>query len=133
MTNISHSDLMASRYGQRPPKNSRLRISIAAAVLLAIFITWAISITFFAPATVKASVAGYQVVDASHTIIRFSITKPEGQDAVCAARVLDKAYNVVGYREVLVKSATDANTVISTSVNTVQEGVTGLVDHCWLK
>ena len=124
---------MASRYGHKPANNSRLRISIAAAVLLTIFLAWAASVTFLAPPTVKASVAGYQVVDSAHTTIRFTVMKPADKDAVCAARVLDKAYSVVGYREILIDAGAAESKVFSVSVNTTQEGVTGLVDNCWLK
>jgi hypothetical protein len=133
MTKTTDSDLMASRYGHKPAKNSRLRISIAAAVLLTIFLAWAASVTFLAPPTVKASVAAYQVVDSAHTTIRFTVLKPADKDAVCAARVLNKSYSVVGYREILVKASVDENKVLSTSVNTTEAGVTGLVDNCWLK
>jgi hypothetical protein len=133
MTKNFDSDLMASRYGRKPAKNNRLRISIAAGALLSIFLAWAISISFFAPPTVKASVAGFDIIDDSHTVIRFTVVKPSGKDAVCAARVLDQAYSVVGYREILVSASTSENEVLSVSVNTTQEGVTGLVDECWLK
>jgi len=133
MTNTNHDDLMASRYGKKPVRNSRLKISIAAAVLLAVFLAWAAWVTIFAPPTVKASVAGYEVVDSSHTTIRFDVARPAGKDAVCAARVLDKAYSVVGYREILIDAGAADNKVFSVSVNTTQEGVTGLVDNCWLK
>jgi len=133
MTNTNHDDLMASRYGKKPVRNSRLKISIAAAALLAVFLAWAAWVTIFAPPTVKASVAGYEVVDSSHTTIRFDVVKPAGKDAVCAARVLDKAYSVVGYREILIDAGAADNKVFSVSVNTTQEGVTGLVDNCWLK
>ena len=133
MTNSTDSDLMASRYGRKPAKNSRLRISVAAAVLLAIFVAWAAWVTIFAPPTVKASVAGYEVVDSEHTTIRFTVSKPTDKDAVCAARVLNKAYSVVGYREVFVAADTNDASVLTTSVNTTEAGVTGLVDRCWLK
>jgi hypothetical protein len=133
MTNTNHDDLMASRYGKKPVRNSRLKISIAAAALLAVFLAWAAWVTIFAPPTVKASVAGYEVVDSSQTTIRFNVVKPAGKVAVCAARVLDKAYSVVGYREILIDAGAAENKVFSVSVNTTQEGVTGLVDNCWLK
>lgn len=133
MTKTNHDDLMASRYGKKPVRNSRLKISIAAAAMLAVFLAWAAWVTIFAPPTVKASVAGYEVVDSSHTTIRFDVVKPTGKDAVCAARVLDKAYSVVGYREILIDAGAPENKVFSVSVNTTQEGVTGLVDNCWLK
>jgi hypothetical protein len=133
MTNTNREDLMASRYGKKPARNSRLKISVAAAALFAIFLAWAAWVTIFAPPTVKASVAGYEVVDSSHTTIRFDVVKPAGKDAVCAARVLDKAYSVVGYREILINADAADNNVFNVSVNTTQEGVTGLVDNCWLK
>lgn len=133
MTKSFDSDLMASRYGKKPTKNSRLRISIAATVMLTVFLVWAASVTIFAPPTVKASVAGYEIVDSAHTTIRFTVIKPANKDAVCAARVLNQAYSVVGYREILVKASVDENKVLNTSVNTTEAGVTGLVDHCWLK
>jgi hypothetical protein len=46
---------------------------------------------------------------------------------------MNKAYSVVGYKEVSIAANQDASGVITVSVNTTETGVSGLVDHCWLK
>jgi len=131
---MTTNQTLDERYGRKPTRfSSRTRLWIAASALLAIFFAWAIGVTFFAPATVTASVAGYEVIDSEHTVIRFSVDKPANRQAVCAARVLNKAFGVVGYKEISIAANQDASGVISTSVNTTETGVSGLVDRCWLK
>jgi hypothetical protein len=130
---MTTNQTLDERYGRKPSRlKPRTRIWIAAIALLAIFFTWAIGVTFFSPASASASVAGYDVIDAEHTIIRFTVDKPANKSAVCAARVLNKGYGVVGYKEVAIAANHDASGVITVSVNTTETGVSGLVDHCWL-
>ena len=122
------------RYGRKPSRfSSRVRIWVAAIALLTIFFGWATWVTFFAPPTSTASVAGYEVIDSAHTVIRFTVDKPANRAAICAARVMNKAYSVVGYKEVSIAANQDASGVITVSVNTTETGVSGLVDRCWLK
>jgi hypothetical protein len=122
------------RYGRKPSRfSSRARIWVAAIALLGIFFSWATWVTFFAPAAATASVAGYDVIDSAHTVIRFTVDKPAKRAAICAARVMNKAFGVVGYKEVSIAANQDASGVITVSVNTTETGVSGLVDHCWLK
>lgn len=131
---MTTNQTLDDRYGRKPTRfSSRTKISVAAAALLTIFLGWGIWVTFFAPVSATASVAGYEVVDSEHTVIRFSLDKPTGKPVVCAARVMNKAYSVVGYKEVLVPANSDASGVITVSVNTTETGVSGLVDRCWLK
>ncbi len=131
---MTTNQILDERYGRTATRfSSRAKIATAAIALLALFLGWGVWVTFFAPAKATASVAGYDVVDAEHTIIRFSLDKPAGTTVVCAARVMNKAYSVVGYKEVLVPANQDATGVITVSVNTTETGVSGLVDRCWLK
>jgi len=131
---MTTNQILDERYGRNATRfSSRAKIATAAIALLALFLGWGVWVTFFAPAKATASVGGYDGVDAEHTIIRFSLDKPAGTTVVCAARVMNKAYSVVGYKEVLVPANQDATGVITVSVNTTETGVSGLVDRCWLK
>jgi polyisoprenoid-binding protein YceI len=131
---MTTNQTLDERYGRKRSRfSSRAKIWVAAIALLGVFFGWATWVTFFSPAAAAASVAGYDVIDSSHTVIRFTVDKPAGRKAVCAARVMNKAFSVVGYKEVSIARNQDASGVITVSVNTTEAGVSGLVDRCWLK
>jgi hypothetical protein len=129
---MSNEKLMQDRYG-RTSKPSRGRVIALASALFAIFMGWAIWVSFFSPQTAKPAVQGYEVVDESTTIVRFSVAKPLESTAICAVEVLSKSYAVVGFREVVIGPETNPYALIEATVNTTSLGVTGLVEKCSLK
>jgi hypothetical protein len=129
---MSNEKLMQDRYG-RTSKPSRGRVIALASALFAIFMGWAIWVSFFSPQTAKPAVQGYEVVDESTTIVRFSVAKPLESTAICAVEVLSKSYAVVGFREVVIGPETNPDALIEATVNTTSLGVTGLVEKCSLK
>jgi hypothetical protein len=129
---MSNEKLMQDRYG-RTSQPSRGKVIALASALFAIFMTWAIWVSFFSPQTAKPAVQGYEVVDESTTIVRFRVAKPADATAVCAVEVLSKSYAVVGYREVVIGPESSADALIEATVNTTSLGVTGLVEKCSLK
>jgi hypothetical protein len=129
---MSTEKLMQDRYG-RTSKPSRGRVIALASALFAIFMGWAIWVSFFSPQTAKPAVQGYEVVDESTTIVRFSVAKPLESTAICAVEVLSKSYAVVGFREVVIGPETNPDALIEATVNTTSLGVTGLVEKCSLK
>jgi hypothetical protein len=129
---MSNEKPMQDRYG-RTSQPSRGKVIALASALFAIFMTWAIWVSFFSPQTAKPAVQGYEVVDESTTIVRFSVAKPQDATAVCAVEVLSKSYAVVGFREIVIGPETSADALIEATVNTTSLGVTGLVEKCSLK
>jgi hypothetical protein len=129
---MSNEKLMQERYG-RTSKPSRGKVIALASVLFAVFMGWAIWVSFFSPQTAKPAVQGYEVVDESSTIVRFSVAKPQDSTAVCAVEVLSKSYAVVGFREIVIGPETNPDALIEATVNTTSLGVTGLVEKCSLK
>ena len=129
---MTNEKLLQDRYG-RTNMPSRGRVIALASVLFAGFIAWAIWVSFFSPQSAKPMVQGYEVVDESSTIVRFTVKKPAESTAVCAVEVLSKSYAVVGYREVTVDPETNSDALLEVSVNTTSLGVTGLVEKCSLK
>jgi hypothetical protein len=127
---ISETDLLASRYGRRPNAktvNRRVVIGLAA-VLLAIFFSWAAWVTLDSANRVESEDLAYEVLSPEQTLVRFSVSSPAGP-AVCAIQVLNQSFAVVGYRELQISQSGEYETL----VNTTESGVTGLVDKCWLK
>lgn len=128
-------DLIAQRYGRTKAAKRRTRITAwgIGIALTASFLTWAIWVNFATPSAAKGTVVGYEVIDSQHTLVRFKVSKPTGFDAACGIEVLNQAYGVVGYLQVDVPAETPATEVLEVSVNTTQEGVTGVADKCWIK
>ena len=121
------------RYGRRKGKAKVSPAMLGAGVVAAVIVSWSAWVTLLAPATAKATTVGYNIVDAQHATVRFTVTNPSQKPAICAAQVLDKSYGVIGYKEVLVPAKNPQSKVFEVTVNTTAEGVTGLIDHCWLK
>ena len=127
---ISETDLLADRYGRKTNAkqvNRRLVIGLAA-VLIAIFVGWAIWVTVDGANQVKSQDLAYEVLGPEQTSVRFSVSSPAGT-AVCAIQVLNQSFAVVGYRELEISQSGEYEVL----VNTTEPGVTGLVDKCWLK
>ncbi len=129
---MSNEKLMQDRYG-RASKPSRGKVVALASTLFAIFMVWAVWVSFFSAAEPKPVVQGYEVIDENSTVVRFSVIKPAGTKAFCAVEVLSKSYAVVGYREVVIGPETSDDAVLEVTVNTTSLGVTGLVEKCSLK
>lgn len=127
---MTKQDLMATRYGKAPNdgKRNRRMVFTAATLLIMTFLGWAIWVAASGANQVKFQSIGYEVIDANHTSVRFSVESPAGP-AVCAVQVLNQGFSVVGYREIAIASAGKYETF----VNTTELGVSGLVDKCWLK
>lgn len=123
---------LEDRYGKSTaPK--RKTIIVLASALLFVFFVWAIAVSFFAPATAKASVLGYQVINPQSTEVRFTVSKTAKVDAICEVEVLSNSYAVVGFLEVPISADAPADKVYVVAVNTTQLGVTGVVDTCDVK
>ncbi len=82
--------------------------------------------------SVDADDLGFDLVD-EHTVdVRFQVTGVQGKDVVCVVEALDEEFGVVGWKVVEIPAGDSHSQALSTSVPTVSEATTGLVNTCWV-
>ena len=82
--------------------------------------------------SVDADDLGFDLVD-EHTVdVRFQVTGVQGKDVVCVVEALDEEFGVVGWKVVEIPAGDSHSQALSTSVPTVAEATTGLVNTCWV-
>ena len=129
---------MAERYGRRPSdqKRNRRNITIAAIALGIIFLIFAIYSNFLSGPSIASKTTGYEITSEQQAIVKYQVA-PQNQDVVCVLKVLNQAFSVVGYREVTISAAQNANSSqfqnFETKINTTELGVSGLLDKCFTK
>lgn len=75
---------------------------------------------------------GFDLVD-EHTVdVRFQITGVQGKNVVCVVEALDEEFGVVGWKVVEIPASDSHSQALSTTVPTVAEATTGLVNSCWV-
>jgi hypothetical protein len=123
------------RYGRTPGRARRTRLIgiVAAAAVALVFIVW---VVWAGPGQTSHGLdtddVGYQVVSDHQVVVHTQISVDPGTVAKCAVQVLDKSYTIVGWREIRVPASDQRVRSISTPVNTVSRGVTGLIHDCWV-
>lgn len=124
-------NILSERYGvgKNAKRDRVMAISIAVFGLVA-FLIWAIIFTIDDSSRVTSRDAGFQVIDQYSTTVVFEVSRPVGQLAFCDITVLSESFAIVGFKTVLIEPSTSKATVISTTVNTTELGVSGLVDSC---
>lgn len=107
-------------------------IAIAASALIA-FLIWAVLFAIDDANSPKTQDLSYQIIDETLAEVTFEVNRPLGQVLECNVQVLNQSYSVVGFKRVLIAAENVRKRVVSTSVNTTELGVTGLVDTCRVK
>jgi hypothetical protein len=107
-------------------------IAIAASALIA-FLIWAVLFAIDDANSPKTQDLSYQIIDETLAEVTFEVNRPFGQVLECDVQVLNQSYSVVGFKRVLIEAENVRKRVVSTSVNTTELGVTGLVDTCRVK
>ena len=131
----SQSDLVSERYGKSKKRSSRERLlwgALATALLLTFFV-WAVSVTIEGANRVTSQDLAYEILGPNQAKVKFEVTKPANTDVICAVKVLNNGFAVVGYREIEIAASPEKLVTLETLVNTSELGVTGLVDSCWRK
>ncbi|MFM6940339.1 MAG: DUF4307 domain-containing protein [Rhodoluna sp.] len=129
------NEYLANRYGKSPKKarNQRVLWTIVGAALLVTFLVWSLLVNFAAPANLSASVKNFDLKSAQNTSVTITVNSPTSRDGVCAIRVLNKSFAIIGYKELAINGGSGTQFEINTSVNTTELGVSATVDRCWLK
>ena len=129
------NEYLSSRYGKTAAKarNQRIFWISVATLLVVAFFVWSISINFASPAKISGTMQNFTVTDALQTKVTIKVSNPTEQDGRCAINVLNKAFSVVGYKEVEIDGSLGKSPSIDASVNTTNLGVSATVDRCWFK
>ena len=129
------NEYLANRYGKSESKarNQRVLWTIVGTALLVTFLVWSLLINFATPSGISANIKNFELKSPIQTIATISVNNPTGRDGVCAVRVLNKGFAIIGYREVPVASNLGTAVDIETTINTTELGVSATVDRCWFK
>lgn len=82
--------------------------------------------------SVDADDLGFEVADEHSVTVRFQVTGAQGKDVACAVEALDEEFGVVGWKIVEIPAAEEHMQQLVTTVPTVAEATTGLVNSCWV-
>jgi hypothetical protein len=135
---VTNSDFLAERYGRTKERARRNRVAVIslATVLTITALTWMIASQFFSPTKVQFKTTAYEISSSNRASVNFQVLGIN-EPAVCAIQILDQSYAVAGYREVIIPAAKPDQSGrwvdFATTLNTIEKGVSGVVDKCWLK
>jgi Domain of unknown function (DUF4307) len=104
----------------------------AIAVLL-VFAAWVVWTAFDGPGTtIDSRTTAFKVVDDATVTISYEVSMPPGTRASCALQVQNDAHGIAGWKVVEIEPSTRFTQRYTTTVRTVEPGVTGLIYRCWL-
>ena len=129
------NEYLANRYGKSESKarNQRVLWTIVGTALLVTFLVWSLLINFATPSGISANIKNFDLKSQVQTTATVSVSNPTKRDGICAIRILNKSFAIVGYRELSVAGSLGAQVDLETSINTTELGVSATVDRCWFK
>lgn len=83
-------------------------------------------------ATISTDDAGYTITSDRVATVTSEVSVDPGTKVDCAVEVLNEGYTVVGWKVIHLPPSTQSSNTYTTTVNTMNRGVTGLIDKCWL-
>ena len=116
-----------------PANRKRFGIIALATALLLAFIAFAVGVSIEEATKIETKDLGYQILNPQQASVKFEVKSPDQASIICAIKVLNQSFAVVGYREVAVSAVAGQAQQFEVLVNTTQLGVSGLVDKCWRK
>ena len=129
---------IAQRYGKSPQQEVQRRqaVIIAAAVITALFIAWAVWANITTKNEPIFKTGSFEIIDEQNLSVSFILSKPANSTAVCAVQALKEDYGVVAYKEVTIPATSPEDGSITdvplkVSLRSTELAVTGLVDRCW--
>lgn len=122
---------MAERYGRDrlKRKDRKMAITVGSLILFA-FLIWAMIFVINDSSRVSYRDIAYEVIDEFSTSVTFEVSRNIGQEVTCDITILAENFAIVGFLTLDVAASENRSTVISTTVQTTELGVTGLVDGC---
>ncbi|ROQ38527.1 uncharacterized protein DUF4307 [Frondihabitans sp. PhB188] len=123
------------RYGRTRAFRLRRRwiAAIVGGAFVVVFGAWVIFAAFDGTsASIETDDAGYVIHDAHSATVRSEVSVAPGTRVDCAIQVLNSGFDVVGWKVVHFPVSTSQSNTYTTDLNTMNRGVTGLIDKCWL-
>lgn len=119
------------RYGRDRLRRQdrKMAITVGSLVLFA-FLIWAMLFVINDSSRVSYRDIAYEVIDEFSTSVTFEVSRNTGQEVACDITILAENFAIVGFLTLDVAASENRSTVISTTVQTTELGVTGLVDGC---
>ena len=129
------SAALDARYGRTPNRRlwNRRGILTVAAAFVVVFGVWVVWGGF------DGSASTLDVVDSAHTIVddhtvsvTWQLTVTPGTAVRCAVQAQNEAHGIVGWKQLDIPASTLRSRSLTTTVNTTEQAVTGLIYRCWL-
>ena len=118
------------RYGRTRRKRLPWIVGITVAVIAVVLAGWmTISQSMN---SITSDDLGFDVVDEHSVTVRFQVSSGEGKDVACAVEALDEEFGVVGWKIIELPRLESHRQEFTTTVPTVAEATTGLVNACWV-
>ena len=123
------------RYGRtRSSRRRTLTIAvIVGGIVAVVVVAWVVWVGLLSPAgEVTTEDTGHRVTSDTTVDVSFELTVEPGTATKCAAQALNAGFSVVGWRIIDVAASDERVRALTTTVNTTERGVTGLIYRCWL-
>ncbi len=125
-----------ARYGRKQSRSKR-NIIVLAAVLLAVFFTWAISVSFFTPEknrTITAEAVSFTKNEPNQIGATIKLVGAGASGTLhCTGKALDSSYAIVGYKEFDVILLGETEKRFELSINTTSKAASIVVEACKLQ
>jgi hypothetical protein len=123
--------LLQERYGRgKTQKRDRAMVIGLGSIFLIAFLIWAVVFVVQDANRVTHRDIGYTILSESRAEIIFEVTRKPGAKVSCTLQVLNQNFAIVGYKTLEIAPSQSKSQVISTTINTTELGVSGLVDEC---
>lgn len=123
------------RYGRtRGYRIRRRTIAITAgAIIVVVFIAWVVWAGLDGTsATVDTDDAGYVIKSDRLATVTSEVSVDPGTKVDCAVEVLNEGFDIVGWKVIHLPPSAQSSNTYTTTIKTLNRGVTGLIDKCWL-
>ena len=124
-----------ARYGRTASSRRRTVLVVAASAVAftIVFVAWLVwGGLLEAPAQFEAKDTGHVLVSDAEVSVTWQFSVTPGTDARCAVQALDERFAIVGWKVVDVPASEQRTRVLTESVRTTEQAVTGLIYRCWL-
>lgn len=123
------------RYGRTRSYRLRRRwiAAIVGGAFVIVFGAWVVFAAFDGTsASIDSNDAGYVIHDDHSATVSSEVSVAPGTRVDCAVEVLNTGFDVVGWKVIHLAPSEHQSNTYTTNLTTMNRGVTGLIDKCWL-